>query len=90
MLKANQHMRYMWIPHTDAVVVVTNNPHSPGAPLPPAPTAHSDAERTAPLRALLQVPVSCPKTYMSLQLRPKSLPRTCRKWRKSLHFTKWK
>lgn len=59
MLKANQHMRYMWIPHTDVVVVVTNNPHRPGAPLPPAPAAHSDAERTAPLRALLQVPVTC-------------------------------
>lgn len=55
-------MRYMWIPHTDAVVVVTNDPHPPGAPLPPAPAAHTDAERTSPLQALLQVPILCPKT----------------------------
>ena len=27
LLRANQHLRYMWIPHTDRVVVVTNNPH---------------------------------------------------------------
>ena len=68
MLKANQHMRYMWIPHTDAVVVVTNNPHSPGAALPPAPAAHSDTERMAPLHKLLQVPDTCPKPSFPVQL----------------------
>ena len=26
MLRENQHLRYMWIPYTDSVVVVTNNP----------------------------------------------------------------
>lgn len=26
LLRNNQHIRYMWIPYTDAVVVVTNNP----------------------------------------------------------------
>ena len=25
-LRNNQHIRYMWIPYSDAVVVVTNNP----------------------------------------------------------------
>lgn len=50
----NQHMRYMWIPHTDAVVVVASNPLPAGAP-PPAlpPPAFSEEERTRPLRELL-------------------------------------
>lgn len=26
MLRENKHLRYMWIPYTDSVVVVTNNP----------------------------------------------------------------
>ena len=25
-LRDNRHLRYMWLPHTDSVVVVTNNP----------------------------------------------------------------
>ncbi len=26
LLAQNRHLRYMWIPYTDSVVVVTNNP----------------------------------------------------------------
>ncbi len=26
LLASNRHLRYMWIPYTDTVVVVTNNP----------------------------------------------------------------
>jgi len=50
----NQHMRYMWIPHTDAVVVVASNPLPAGAPPPTLPPpAFSEEERTRPLRELL-------------------------------------
>lgn len=50
----NQHMRYMWIPHTDAVVVVASNPLPAGAPLPVLPPpAYSEEEATRPLRELL-------------------------------------
>ena len=46
----NQHMRYMWIPHTDAVVVVASNPLPAGVPLPPLPPAtFSEEERSRPL-----------------------------------------
>ncbi len=38
LLANNRHLRYMWIPYTDTVVVVTNNPiaevkMSPGLPI---------------------------------------------------------
>ena len=50
----NQHMRYMWIPHTDAVVVVASNPLLEGAPTPPLPKpAYTEAEMTQPLRELV-------------------------------------
>ena len=55
LLRANQHLRYMWIPHTDRVVVVTNNPHKPGKPPPRVRTSYTDAERLAPFRTLLKV-----------------------------------
>ena len=45
-------MRYMWIPHTDTVVVVTCDPISDSMPAPPAPTI-GEYEATAPLRELL-------------------------------------
>jgi L-galactono-1,4-lactone dehydrogenase len=35
----HQHMRYMWLPHTDTVVVVTCDPVVEGMALPPPPTA---------------------------------------------------
>jgi hypothetical protein len=47
----------MWIPHTDRVVVVTNNPHKPGKPPPRVRTSYTDAERLAPFRTLLKVRV---------------------------------
>ena len=36
LLASNRHLRYMWIPYTDTVVVVTNNPIAEVAP-PPSP-----------------------------------------------------
>ncbi len=57
LLRANQHLRYMWIPHTDRVVVVTNNPHRQGRAPPRVRTTYTDAERLAPLRTLLKVRV---------------------------------
>jgi L-galactono-1,4-lactone dehydrogenase len=60
LLSTYQHVRYMWIPHTDAVVVVGSNPCAwdtvlTGAEDYPhkAATAFTDAERLAPLRDLL-------------------------------------
>jgi len=47
----HQHMRYMWIPHTDTVVVVTCDPAPEGLEAPPQ--AFSEAQATAPLRELL-------------------------------------
>lgn len=57
----NKHMRYMWIPHTDTVVVVASNPLPDGADAkaaiaaatPAAPPPVDEAERTRPLRELL-------------------------------------
>ena len=53
-LRSNQHVRYMWVPHTDTVVVVTNNPVPPDAALPAVSKAYSDEERLAPFRSLLK------------------------------------
>lgn len=53
LLTEYKHMRYMWIPYTDAVVVVTNHPQELVETMPnskPLP----EAERFAPLRDLLQ------------------------------------
>jgi hypothetical protein len=54
-LRDNKHLRYMWIPGTDAVVVVTNNPHRAGAAPPSPRVVHAEEDRVAPLRALLRV-----------------------------------
>lgn len=52
-LKDNKHLRYMWLPHTDSVVVVTCNEVPQGQePAIPAPK-YSEDERLAPLRTLL-------------------------------------
>merc|ERR1712087_353380 len=48
---AHQHMRYMWIPYTDTVVVVTCDPLPEG--LPPLPPPADEDRATAPLRELL-------------------------------------
>lgn len=53
-LKANRHLRYMWLPYTDTVVVVTVNPLS-ACPAGTAATAPApDSYRLQPLRALLR------------------------------------
>jgi len=61
-LKENQHIRYMWIPFTDTVVVVANNPvPKPGwlpgfltrGPKAPPPSTVTEEERLAEMRALL-------------------------------------
>jgi len=51
-LLKHQHMRYMWIPHSDTVVVVTCDPIADDMPRPPAPVT-SEFEAVAPLRNLL-------------------------------------
>ncbi|KAL4448874.1 hypothetical protein ABPG77_007591 [Micractinium sp. CCAP 211/92] len=52
-LRDNKHLRYMWIPHTDDVVVVTCNEVAEGQePAIPAPRFSED-QRLAPLRSLL-------------------------------------
>lgn len=48
----HQHMRYMWIPHTDTVVVVTLNPVPEGAPIP----AESDSALAASQRGKASPP----------------------------------
>jgi len=48
---AHQHMRYMWIPHTDTVVVVTCDPVPEGLSSVPKPP--DEFRATAPLRELL-------------------------------------
>jgi L-galactono-1,4-lactone dehydrogenase len=48
-LQQNRHLRYMWIPHTDAVVVVTCNPTQAGDQV----TAVDTGAALEPLRALL-------------------------------------
>lgn len=57
LLEKHKHMRYMWIPYTDTVVVVTNDPEeSVPTSVPRSQTAGgSNAERMAPLTNLLAV-----------------------------------
>jgi len=50
---AHQHMRYMWIPHTDTVVVVTCDPIDEATPAPPSISAAADLAAAQPLRELL-------------------------------------
>jgi L-galactono-1,4-lactone dehydrogenase len=52
LLNKHKHVRYMWIPYTDAVVVVTNDPEGT-VPKPPRLAAISEKERFQPLRDLL-------------------------------------
>jgi L-galactono-1,4-lactone dehydrogenase len=52
LLNKHKHMRYMWIPYTDAVVVVTNDPEC-AVPKPPKLPPISEQERFQPLRELL-------------------------------------
>lgn len=50
-LKRHKHLRYMWIPYTDTVVVVTNDPLPEGAAPPTAPEV-SERHANAPFYAL--------------------------------------
>ena len=54
-LKRFQHVRYMWLPYTDSVIVVGSNPVAKGDPDPPCELpALSEAERARPMRELLK------------------------------------
>jgi L-galactono-1,4-lactone dehydrogenase len=54
LLKQHKHMRYMWIPYTDAVVVVTNDPEDTVPDdTPRNQSNYSEDERFQPLRDLL-------------------------------------
>lgn len=60
LLDENRHLRYMWIPHTNDVIVVTCNPVSPEDQV-EEPT-HSNEDRLAPARALLKSHPRCELT----------------------------
>ena len=53
-LANHQHIRYMWIPHTDSVVVVGSNPLPEGAAVPKPTSAYSEARKTEPMVRLLR------------------------------------
>eukprot|EP00543_Licmophora_paradoxa_P012249 CAMPEP_0202469738 /NCGR_PEP_ID=MMETSP1360-20130828/79356_1 /ASSEMBLY_ACC=CAM_ASM_000848 /TAXON_ID=515479 /ORGANISM="Licmophora paradoxa, Strain CCMP2313" /LENGTH=117 /DNA_ID=CAMNT_0049095171 /DNA_START=9 /DNA_END=358 /DNA_ORIENTATION=+ len=55
LLKKHKHMRYMWIPYTDTVVVVTNDPEDTTPSTVPRDQMMVDDEDTryAPLREFL-------------------------------------
>jgi L-galactono-1,4-lactone dehydrogenase len=52
-LARHRHVRYMWLPYTDAVVVVTADPVESAPPGTVATQLPPEAQRTAALRALL-------------------------------------
>ena len=55
-LKSHQHIRYMWIPYTDTVVVVGSNPLPEGKEFkePALPTEKEQLKKTEPMRKLLK------------------------------------
>jgi len=53
-LREHQHIRYMWIPHTDTVVVVASNPLKPGEREPRIRSGYSEKKRIEPLVRLLR------------------------------------
>lgn len=53
LLAEHRHMRYMWIPYTDAVVVVTNDPEDAFENLPSVVQEFSPEQRLAPMQDLL-------------------------------------
>eukprot|EP00850_Spirogloea_muscicola_P004349 SM000018S03714 [mRNA] locus=s18:972699:975136:- [translate_table: standard] len=52
LLQGNQHVKYLWIPYTDAVVVVTCNPLPEGASAPPGGSSLPEGQRLAHVRRL--------------------------------------
>lgn len=57
LLSENRHLRYMWIPHTDDVIVVTCNPAQADDEV--IPSVYSTDERLGPARHLLKSHPSC-------------------------------
>lgn len=53
-LREHQHIRYMWIPYTDTVVVVASNPLKPGEREPRIKSGYSEKKRVEPLVRLLR------------------------------------
>ena len=53
LLKSYKHVRYMWIPYEDTVVVVTNDPEDATGAVTPKATTFTDEERFRPLKDLL-------------------------------------
>jgi len=49
-----QHIRYMWIPHTETVVVVASNPLKPGEKEPRIRAGYAEKKRVEPLVRLLK------------------------------------
>lgn len=60
LLAKNRHLRYMWIPYTDDVIVVTCNPVKPGEE--PEPPSFSDDKRLTSARQLLIAHPKCKLT----------------------------
>ena len=64
-LQQNKHVRYMWVPYTDSVIVVTNNPITEGGTMPVLEATYTNEERLAPFRALFsEVFPDIPKTEL--------------------------
>ena len=53
-LRDYQHIRYMWVPHTDTVVVVGSNPLPEGAPEPKHKSKFTEAQKVEPMVRLLK------------------------------------
>ena len=66
-LQENQHVRYMWVPYTDSVIVVTNNPITEGGAMPVLEATYTNEERLAHFRALFsEVFPDIPKTELEM------------------------
>lgn len=52
LLKNHKHMRFMWIPYADAVVVVTNDPIDKSAKVPKSPSKKKSKDTMDPLKEL--------------------------------------
>lgn len=53
-IREYQHIRYMWIPYTDTVVVVASNPLKPNEKEPRTRSAYSEKKKVEPLVRLLR------------------------------------
>ena len=64
LMAANRHLRYMWIPHTDSVVVVTCNPYNGEKSEEPK---FSESERMQDVRELLKNHDKCKLSHEQIQ-----------------------